>query len=99
MFQWTDLLISGKDRENLENTIVEFDDIIARHTLDIGMNTQFKVSLTPKDDKHVYTQILPVPNNLEEDLTVELALMHRYGIITRLPLQALTSPNENSAAS
>ena len=39
------------------------------------MNTQFKVSLTPKDDKPVYTQSLPVPINLKEDLTVELALM------------------------
>ena len=44
MFKWTDSLIAGKDRENLEDTIVEFNDIFARHRLDIGMNTQFKVS-------------------------------------------------------
>ena len=67
MFKWTDSLITGKDRENLEATIVEFHDIFARHSLDIGMNTQFKVSLTPKDDKPVYTQSLPVPINLKED--------------------------------
>ena len=85
MFNWTDSLITGKDRENLEATIVEFHDIFARHRLDIGMNTQFKVSLAPKDDKPVYTQSLPVPINLKEDLTVELALMHKYGIITTLP--------------
>ena len=42
------------------------------------MITQGKVSLTPKDDKSVYTQTLPVPLNLKEDLTVELALMHRH---------------------
>ena len=56
------------------------------------MNTQFKVSLTPQDDKPVYTQRLPVPINLKEDLTVELALMHRYGIITTLPYSKYASP-------
>ena len=92
MFKCTDSLIAGKDRENLEDTIVEFNDIFARHRLDIGMNTQFKVSLTPQDDKPVYTQSLPVPINLKEDLTVELALMHRYGIITTLPFSKYASP-------
>ena len=72
MFKWTDSLITGNDRKNLEDTIVEFNDIFARHRLDIWMNTQFKVSLTPQDD----TQSLHVPINLKEDLTVELALMH-----------------------
>ena len=56
------------------------------------MNTQFKVSLTPQDDKPVYTQSLPVPINLKEDLWVELALMHRYGIITTLPFSKYASP-------
>ena len=49
------------------------------------MITQFKVSLTPQEDEPVYTQSLPIPINLTEDLTVELAIMHRYGIITTLP--------------
>ena len=92
MFKWTDSLITGKDRDNLENTIVEFHDNFARHRLDIGMNTQFKISLTPKDNKPVYTQSLPVPINLKDDLTVELALMHRYGIITTLPFSKYASP-------
>ena len=92
MFKWTDSLITGNDRKNFEYTIVEFSDIFARHRLDIGMNTQFKVSLTPQDDKPVYTQSLPVPINLKEDLTVELALMHRYGIITTLPFSKYASP-------
>ena len=92
MFKWTDSLITGRDRKNFEDTIVEFIDIFARHRLDIGMNTQFKVSLAPQDDKPVYTQSLPVPINLKEDLTVELALMHRYGIITTLPFSKDASP-------
>ena len=92
MFKWTDSLITGKDRDSLENTIVSFRDIYACHRLNIGMNTQFKVSLTPKDDKPVYTQSLQVPINLKEDLTVELILMHRYGIIATLPFSKYASP-------
>ena len=57
MSKWTDSRITGNDRENLETTIVEFSDTFARHRLDIGVNTQFKVSLTPKDDKPVYTRV------------------------------------------
>ena len=81
MFKLTDSLITGKDRYNLEATIVEFNDIFARQRLDIGMNTQFKVSSTPKDDKPVYTQSLPVLINL----SLDLGLMHKDGIITTLP--------------
>ena len=91
MFKWTDSLITAKDGDSLENTIVEFRDIFARHRFDIGMNTQFEVSLTPQDDKPVYTQNLPVPINLKADLTVELALMHRYGIITTLTFSKYAS--------
>ena len=92
MFKWTDSLTTGKDRDSLENTIVDFHDIFARHRLDIRMNTQFKVILTPQDDKPVYTQSLPVPINLKEDLTVQLALMHRYGIITTLQSSKYANP-------
>ena len=92
MFKWTDSLITGKDRDRLKDTIVGFNDIFARRRLDIGMNTQFKVSLTPQDDKPVYTQSLPVPINLKGDLIVELALMHRYGIIKTLAFSKYASP-------
>ena len=53
--------------------------------MDIGFNTEFKVKLTPIDDEAVYSQSLPMPIHLKEDLIVELALMHKYGIITVLP--------------
>ena len=56
------------------------------------MNTEFKVRLTPKDDKAVYSQNLPMPIPLNEDLIVELALMHKYGIITVLPFSKYSSP-------
>ena len=87
-----------EERENLESINVEFNDILARHRLDIGMNTQVKVCLTPKNDKPVYTQSLPVTINLKDDLTVELALMHRYGIITTLPFANMLVRSSPSAS-
>ena len=55
------------------------------------MNTEFKLKLTPKDDKVVSSQNLLMPIHLKEDVIVELALMHKYGIITLLPFSKYAS--------
>ena len=60
--------------------------------MDIRMNTEFKVKLTPKDDKAVYSQDLQIPIHLKEDLIVELALMQKYGIISVLLFSKYASP-------
>ena len=90
-FYWTDTLLAETERQAIEDILVEYHDIFTRHRMDIGMNTVFKVKLTPKDDKAVYSQNLPMPIHLKEDLTVELALMHKYGIITVLPFSKYAS--------
>ena len=59
--------------------------------MDIGINTEFKVRVTPKDDKAVYSKSLPMPTHLKGDLIVELALMHKYGIIRVLPFSKYAS--------
>ena len=56
------------------------------------MNEDFKVKLTPKDESPAYSQSLPTPINLKEDILLELALLHRYGIITTLPFSKYSSP-------
>ena len=56
------------------------------------MNTEFKVKLTPKDDKAVNNHNLPMPIHLTDDLIVELALMHKYGNITVLPFSKYAIP-------
>ena len=91
-FDWTDTLLTDMEKQAIENILVEYHYIFARHRMDIGMNTEFKVKLTPKDDKAVYSQNLPMPIHLKEDLIVELALMHKYGIITVLPFSKYASP-------
>ena len=60
--------------------------------MDIGMNTEFKVKLTPKDNKALYSQSLPMPVHLKGDLILELAPLDNYGIITVLPLSKYASP-------
>ena len=91
-FDWTDTLLTETEKEAIEDILVEYHDIFTRHRMDIGMNTKFKVKLTPKDDKAVYSQSLPMPIHLKEDLTIELALMHKFGIITVLLFSKYASP-------
>ena len=91
-FDWIDTLLTEMEKQAIEVILVEYHDIFARHRMDIGINTEFKVKLTPKDDKVVYSQNLPMPIHLKEDLIVELALMHKYGITTVLPFSKYASP-------
>ena len=91
-FDWTDTLLTETEKHAVENILVEYHDVSARHKMDIGMNTEFKLRLTPKDDKAVYSQNLPMLIHLKQDLIVELALIHKYGIITALSSSKNASP-------
>ena len=91
-FDWTDTLLTETEKQAVEDILVEYHDMFARHRMEIRMKTAFRVKLTPKDDKAVYSQNLPQPINLKEDLIVELALMHKYGIITLLTFSKYASP-------
>ena len=64
------------------------------------MNTESRVNLAPIDKKAVQSQSLAMPIHFQEDLFIELALMHKHGIITVLhfskhasPIFALRKPN------
>ena len=85
-------MLTETKKQAVEDILVEYHDIFARHRMEIGMNTEFQVRLTPKDDKAVYSQSLPMPIHLKEDLNVELALMHNDGIITVLPFPEYANP-------
>ena len=91
-FDCTDTLLTETEKQAIEDILVEYHDIFARHRMDIGMETEFKVKSTPKDDKAVYSQNLPMPIHPKEDLIVELALMRNYGFITVLPFSKYASP-------
>ena len=91
-FDWTDTQFAEIGKRAVEDILVDYHEIFARHRMDIGKNTEFKAKLTTKDDEVVYSQSLPMPIHLKEDLIVELALMNKYGIITVLPFSKYASP-------
>ena len=91
-FDWTDTLLTETEKQALDDILVDYLDIFARHRMDIGTNTEFKMKTTPKDDEAVYSQSLPMPIHLKKDLIVDLALTHKYGIITVLPFSKYASP-------
>ena len=91
-FQWEQSIPSQPEKQTFEALLVKYHDSFARQRLDIGINTEFKIKLTPKHDEPVYAQSLPTPKNLKDDLLVELALMQEYGIITKLPYSNYSSP-------
>ena len=91
-FDWSDLTLSPEERQQTEEILMEFHDIFARHRFDIGTNREFKIKLTPNDDRSAYSQSLPTPINLKDDITVELALLHKYEINTTLSFSKYASP-------
>ena len=101
-FDWTDTLLTKTEKQAVEDILVEYHDIFARHRMDIRMNTEFKVQLTPKDDKAVYSQNLPMPIHLKEDLIVELALMGSSQCYrsqnTQAPYLRRGNPTENDVS-
>ena len=86
--------MTPEEKVKIEDLLAEFHDIFARHRFDKGENEEFKVTLTPKDDSPAYSQSLPAPINLKEDILVELAMLHKYGIITTLPFSEYPSPDK-----
>ena len=47
---WKNSTLTPEDKEKIEDLLLEFHDIFARQRFDIGMNEEFKVKLTPKDN-------------------------------------------------
>ena len=47
-FDWTDTLLTETEKQAIEDILFDYHDIIARHRMDIGMNTELKVKPTPK---------------------------------------------------
>ena len=89
-FDWIDASLSPFEKQHIGTILVQYHNIFARHRFDIDTNKEFKVKLTP-DDRPAYSQSLPTTINLQDDITVELALLYPYGIITTLPFSKYAS--------
>ena len=71
---------------------MQYQNIFARQRFDVGTSREYKVKLTPNDDRSAYSQSLSTPITLKDNITVELTLLHCYGIITTLPSSKYASP-------
>ena len=91
-FDWTATFLSETEKQAIEEILVDYHNISARHRKDIVMNTEFKMKLTPKGDKAAYSESLPMLIELKEDLNVEIAQIQKYGFITVLPSSKYASP-------
>ena len=92
-FDRTDSTLQLDEIARIEDLLVEFHDIFARHRFDLGVNEKFMVKLTPKDNSPAYSQSLPTPINLKEvfhdKLLLTQLLMHQQQIRLRLLLKSL----------
>ena len=81
-FDSIDSALEFEAKRAVEKLFVEFQDFFAQHRFDIGISPEFTVKVTPLDTGPTYSQAFPAPINLKDGILVELALLHRYGIIT-----------------
>ena len=96
-FKWENSPLNQKQIEECEHLLIEYCDIFAKHRqifakFDVGYNTELKIKLTPEHDLPVYVQGPPTPIHLRDELHIELALMHYYGLITTLSQSKYSSP-------
>ena len=91
-FDWSDITLSPDERQHVGELLIDMHAIFAGHRFSIGTNREFKLNLTPNDDRPAYSQGLPTPINLKDDISVEVALLHNYVIITTLPFSKNASP-------
>ena len=91
-FDWTDSILHRDAKQAVENLLLELHESFARHRFDIGVNTEFKVQPTSFDNRPAYNQSPPAPINFKDNILVELALLHKCGIIMTLPFSIYAHP-------
>ena len=91
-FPWKNSVFNSEQRRTVENLLLDYHHIFARHRLDIGKNDDFKIKLTPEHDEPMYTQGPPTPIHYRDEVLVELALLQYWGVITTLKYSQYSSP-------
>ena len=62
-FDWLDTTLSPFEKQHIEDILVQYNDIFARHRF--GTNRELKVKVTSNDDRPAYSQSLPTPIKLK----------------------------------
>ena len=58
---WDTCVLNADQKRQLEEFLVEYHDVFAKHRFDIGYNTELKIKLTPEHPLPVYVQGPPAP--------------------------------------
>ena len=90
-FTW-DSVLTADQKQKLEEFLIEYHDVFAKHRFDVGYNTELKIKLTPSNPLPVYVQGPPAPIYLRDEILIELALLQYYNIITTLSHSKYSSP-------
>ena len=91
-FTWDSCVLTADQKQKLEEFLIEYHDVFAKHRFDVGYNTELKVKLTPSNPLPVYVQGPPAPIHLRDEILIELALLQYYNIITTLSHSKYSSP-------
>ena len=90
-FNGENLPLNWKKIEECEHLLNEYRDSFAKDRF-VGYDAELKIKLTPEHDLPVYVQGPPTSIRLRDELHIELALMHYYGLITTLSQSKYSSP-------
>ena len=91
-FKWENSVLTEDQRSKVEDLLVDFSDIFAKHRFNVGYNSDLKFKLKTENTRPLYTQGPRTPMHLRHELTVDIALMHYYGLITTLSHSKYSSP-------
>ena len=91
-FPWKNSVFNADQKRTVEDLLLRYHHIIARHRLDIGRNDDFKVKLTPENSEAMYTQGPPTPIHYSDEVLAELALLQYWGVVTTLTYSKYSSP-------
>ena len=77
-FPWENSVFNQEKKQNIEDLLLKYHYIFERHRQDIGANKEFKVKLTPVNNKQMFSQGPLSPIHYRNEVLGELALLQYW---------------------
>ena len=81
-FSWDACVLNGDQKRQLEDFLVEYHDVFAKHRFVMGYNTELEIKLTPEHPLPMVVQGPPAVIHLGEEILIELVFVLFFTIIT-----------------
>ena len=91
-FSWDTCVLNADQKRQLEEFLVEYHDVFAKHCFDVGYIRELNIKQTPEHPRPVYVQGPPAPIHLRDEILIELALLQYFNIITTISHSRYSSP-------